>query len=285
MALLRSLRCWALLLLLLQPLRTDASSSSSRSRNNTSSSGSSSAANDIQLCADSSIEVTGISLLCDSPGTFYYGSGKYRNNQYCKTGDKAKLTVTFDVIGDISEVDPLFTLKAHGDGETIVVYKNARLCYLGTLTSTDGSSCGGYGSFSIATQFYWSKTTATSSSTNSSDSNQLFSPYVSVGFHSSRDPNKYDLGGANTDMCPGSSILTALNEIRERHYGPIASIIWSSLVLIGTLVILGMFAWYLWRRPSRESTDTFARYYADEKSTDEDRKIRLIQNTSGLVAF
>ena len=259
-----------------------ASSSSSRKND---SSVSSSAANEIELCADSSIEVTGISLLCDSPGTFYYGSGKYRNNQYCKNGDKAKLTVTFDVVGDISEYDPLFTLKAHGDGETVVVYKNARLCYLGTLASTDGSSCGGYGSFTVATQFYWSKTTTASSSTNSSDSSQLFSPYVSVGFHTNRDPDKYDLGGANTDMCPGSSILTALNGIQERHYGPIASIIWSSLVLIGTLVILGMFAWYLWRRQSRESTDTFARYYNDEKSMDEDRKIHLIRNSSGLVAF
>ena len=282
MTLLRPLQRFALLLLLLQ--RFGVVSSSSSSRKNNSSVESSSAANDIELCADSSIEVTGISLLCDSPGTFYYGSGKYRNNQYCKNGDKAKLIVTFDVIGDISEVDPLFTLKAHGDGETVVVYKNARLCYLGTLTSTDGSSCGGYGSFSIATQFYWSKTTSTSS-TNSSDSNQLFSPYVSVGFHSNRDPDKYDLGGANTDMCPGSSILTALNEIQERHYGPIASIILSSLVLFGTLVILGMFAWYLWRRPSRESTDTFSRYYNDEKSLDEDRKIHLIRNSSGLVAF
>ena len=282
MTLLRPLQRFALLLLLLQ--RFGVVSSSSSSRKNNSSVESSSAANDIELCADSSIEVTGISLLCDSPGTFYYGSGKYRNNQYCKNGDKAKLIVTFDVIGDISEVDPLFTLKAHGDGETVVVYKNARLCYLGTLTSTDGSSCGGYGSFSIATQFYWSKTTSTSS-TNSSDSNQLFSPYVSVGFHSNRDPDKYDLGGANTDMCPGSSILTALNEIQERHYGPIASIILSSLVLFGTLVILGMFAWYLWRRPSRESTDTFSRYYNDEKSLDEDRKIHLIRNNSGLVAF
>ena len=280
---LRHRNSWLVLLLL---LRTPCSLASSTSSNSTSSSST------IQLCADTPIEVTGISLLCDSPGTFYYGSGKYRNNEYCKTGDKAKLTVTFDVIGDISNIDPLFTLKARGDGETIVVYKNARLCYLGTLSSTDGSSCGGYGSFSISTQFYWSKTnsTTTRSSTSSSDStttaDQLFSPYVSVGFHSNRDPNKYDLGGANTDMCQGNSIMTALNEIRERHYGPIASIIWSSLVLIGTLVILGMFAWYLWRRPSsRESIDTFARYYHDEKSVDEDRKITLIRNSPGLVAF
>jgi hypothetical protein len=258
-----------------------ASGSSSSSSSSSSSDNSTSILNNIELCADTPIEVTGISILCDSPGTFYYGSGKYRNSQYCKTGDKAKLTVTFDVIGDISDVDPLFTLQANGDSETVIVYKNARLCYLGTLSSTDGSACGGYGSFSIATQFYWAKST-TSTDTNEQ---QLFSPYVSVGFHSTRNPNKYDLGGANTDMCQGSSILTALNEIREHHNGPLVSIILSSLVLLGTLIILGMFAWYLWRRPSKPPTDTFARYYNSDISVDEDRKLHLIRNSSGLVAF
>jgi hypothetical protein len=32
-------------------------------------------------------------------------------SEYCKTGDKAKLTVTFDVIGDISNIDPPLSLR------------------------------------------------------------------------------------------------------------------------------------------------------------------------------
>jgi len=241
-------------------------------------SSSSSEGSSMQICSDSDIEVTAIALLCDSPGTFYYGSGKYRDNQYCKAGDKAKLSVYFDVVGDISEVDPLLTLQASGDGETAIVYKNARLCYLGTLASTDGSSCGGYGSFSVTTQFYWG------SGSDDDGEQQLFSPYVTVGFHSERDPNKYDLGGVNTNMCSGNTFVAWSNDIKESgtFSGPLASIVWSSLVLVGTLVILGMFAWYLWKRPF-ENKDSFAKYY--DESVDEDRKITLIRNHSGLVDF
>lgn len=239
----------------------------------------------MQVCSDVDIEVTALSLLCDSPGTFYYGSGKYRNNPYCKSGDKAKLTVGFEIVGDLSEIDPLLTLTAKGDGETVTIYKNARLCYLGTLHSSSGVSCGGYGNFTVDTQFYW---------TNDDDTTyQSFAPYISVGFHSERDPDKYDLGGANTDMCAGGSFTTWSDDINQsnRFSGPIASIVWSALVLIGTLVVLGMFALYLWRRPAREPTftqpapptDTFARYY--EESVDYDRKIVLIRNNSGLVDF
>jgi hypothetical protein len=240
--------------------------------------GSRSSGSSMQVCSDSDVEVTSISLLCDSPGTFYYGSGKYRGMQYCKAGDKAKLSIYFDVVGDISEVDPLLTVKAQGNGETAIVYKNARLCYLGTLSSTDGSSCGGYGSFSVTTQFYWG-----SGSDNASQ--QSFSPYVTVGFHTERDPNKFDLGGVNTNMCPGNTFIAWSNNIKSsgKFSGPLASIIWSSLVLVGTLVILGMFGWYLWKRPF-ENKDSFARY-CDEQSVDEDRKLALIRNYSGLVDF
>lgn len=233
----------------------------------------------MEICSDSDIEVTAISLLCDSPGTFYYGSGKYRNNVYCKSGDKAKLSIYFDVVGDLSEVDPLLTLQVSGDSETAIVYKNARLCYLGTLSSTDGSSCGGYGSFSVTTQFYWG-----SGTDDDYSSQQSFAPYVTVGFHSERDPNKYDLGGVNTDMCSGNTFLAWSDTIKEsgNFSGPLASIVWSSVVLVGTLVILGMFAWYLWKRPFANQ-DSFARYY--DESVDEDRKITLIRNHSGLVDF
>jgi hypothetical protein len=260
---------YLLLLLFVLPLRAEDGSSSGET---------------MQVCSDTDILVTGISLVCDSPGTFYYGSGKYRNSQYCKGGDKAKLVLTFDVVGDISDVDPLLTLEARGDGETVTVYKNARLCYLGTLSSTTKSSCGGYGSFQVSTQFYWTKST--------SDDDQSFSPYVSVGFHSEKNPNKYDLGGANTKMCAGNSFLAWSDEIRHsgRFSGPIASLIWSSLILIGTVGMLGVFAWYLWRNSSRdkEYVDDFSRYYdeAEANAADDDyRKIRLIRKEQGLVAF
>jgi hypothetical protein len=231
------------------------------------------------LCSDSSIQVTSMALLCDSSGTFYYGSGKYRDSVTCKAGDKAKVTITFDVVSNLNGVEPLLTLSATGSTDLVTVYKNARLCYLGTLKATSGSSCASVGSYTLSTQFYWT-------GSSSSDS-AAFTPYVSIGFHSSKDASKYDLGGANTKMCPGN-VVTSWNK-NARKTGtfetPLVAFLWSFLVLIGTIGILGMFAWYLWQRPHR-SRDTFAEEYAyNEKLEDDDRKITLVGSNLGLVNF
>ena len=47
------------------------------------------------VCDDTAIQVQDVQLYCDSPGTFYYGSGKYRNSQNCTAGDKGKYLVDF----------------------------------------------------------------------------------------------------------------------------------------------------------------------------------------------
>ena len=47
---------------------------------------------DVQTyCRNTYVRVTDLSLLCDSPGAYYYGSTTYRNSEVCVTGDKAKL--------------------------------------------------------------------------------------------------------------------------------------------------------------------------------------------------
>jgi hypothetical protein len=107
--------------------------------------------------------------------------------------------------------------------------------------------------------------------TSTTTADQLFSPYVSVGFHSNRDPNKYDLGGADADMCQGNSIMTALNGNSKTplwsycvHYMVIAD------YSLGHLLFWECLPGILWRRPSsRNRSNTFARYHRDEKSVDE----------------
>jgi hypothetical protein len=42
---------------------------------------------DVNLCDNSVIQVISMYLTCDSPGTYYYGSGGYRNSPTCKFGD------------------------------------------------------------------------------------------------------------------------------------------------------------------------------------------------------
>lgn len=45
------------------------------------------------FCNHNYIQVQRISILCDTPGAYYYGSNAYRNSQVCMSGDKAHLTV------------------------------------------------------------------------------------------------------------------------------------------------------------------------------------------------
>jgi len=233
----------------------------------------------MEVCEDSKIEVTSVYMLCDSPGTFYYGSGKYRNSATCRAGDKAKITLTFDIVEDLEDADPLLTLKAKGDSEEVTIYRNARLCYLGTLKSTSGSSCAAAGSYTVSSQFYWSN-----ENSNYDTSSQAFSPYISVGYHEEKNPDVYDLGGANTDKCEGDSVTTWTPTVINGSASPVFSFLWSFLILIGTIGILGMFAWYLWRRPT--STDTFAQHYQDTLSmNDAHRKIVLVGSDKGLVDF
>mmetsp|Transcript_30860 Transcript_30860/g.46835 ORF Transcript_30860/g.46835 Transcript_30860/m.46835 type:complete len:300 (+) Transcript_30860:177-1076(+) len=237
--------------------------------------------NSIEVCSDSAIEVTGISLLCDSPGTYYYGSGKYRNNIYCKLGDKAKMTMTFEIVDELEEdINPLLTLKAEGNGESITVYQNQRLCKLGALSTLDGASCPSSGSFSLSTQFRWRK--------NDDETNEAFYPLVSIGFHSEKDPDVYDLGGANTEMCPGNTFWAS----NKFHYlSPLASLIWSVFILLGVIGLCGAIGWYLWRRsmfgPVPPSDNFDAYYNADEMKPEiTDRKARLLRkNRQTLVNF
>jgi len=45
------------------------------------------------FCRNDPIRVSFMSLTCDSPGAYYYGSNTYRNSKVCMTNDKATVTV------------------------------------------------------------------------------------------------------------------------------------------------------------------------------------------------
>ena len=54
----------------------------------------SSAVKVVQPCSDRKVvQVQNVSLTCDSPGAYYYGSNTYRDSTTCTQGDKAKLLV------------------------------------------------------------------------------------------------------------------------------------------------------------------------------------------------
>ena len=45
------------------------------------------------FCTHNYIQVEKLTLLCDTPGAYYYGSNAYRNSLVCMSGDKAHLKV------------------------------------------------------------------------------------------------------------------------------------------------------------------------------------------------
>src|SRR5687768_15847020 len=49
----------------------------------------------MKVCSDTAIQLEDVSIVCDSPGTYYYGSSKYRNSASCQQGDKAKIVIDF----------------------------------------------------------------------------------------------------------------------------------------------------------------------------------------------
>jgi hypothetical protein len=144
----RSLSLLLGLLLLVVPARTasDSSSSSSSSSSGSGYDGSStddgSYYNKFSVCSDSSIVVSDIVLVCDSPGAYYYGSNKYRNSATCQAGDKARLTVKFQVAETLSSSAYIHLMvKGYGSVESKQIYAGEELCSTSGLSSSDGATC------------------------------------------------------------------------------------------------------------------------------------------------
>jgi hypothetical protein len=140
----RSLSILLGLLLLVVPSRTanDGSSSSSGYGYDGSSADDGSYYNKFSVCSDSSIVVSDIVLVCDSPGAYYYGSNKYRNSASCQAGDKAKLTIKFQ-IAEALETSAYIHLmvKGYGSVESEQIYAGEELCSISGLSSSDGATC------------------------------------------------------------------------------------------------------------------------------------------------
>ena len=45
------------------------------------------------FCTHNYVQVEKLSILCDTPGAYYYGSNAYRNSLVCMSGDKAHLII------------------------------------------------------------------------------------------------------------------------------------------------------------------------------------------------
>lgn len=242
----------------------------------------------LTVCSNSAIKVTNVTLLCDSPGTYYYGSGKYRNSPSCLPGDKAKVDLNFYITQDLSsgnngQNSVLLTIQAEGGNGNLysyTVYWNAPICALGTLTKLNETNylCPSVGAYEVSTQFYWGESGSTDQSS--------FYPIVSVGFRSNKNQEKFDLGGANTDLCPGKSetYISWSKYVQPVSAGESASILWCVGVLLGTITVLGAFMFFLRRKQCNQWC-----YSGDDdpllEVVEDNKKMQLFRSNRMLVDF
>ena len=138
----------------------------------------------LEICEDLIVQVTSIQTVCDSPQTFYYGSGVNRNSMTCNFGDKATTTVNFDVVEDLYDTNIYVVMSVYaGYGNEVLTSTTPK-----NLKKYVGYSCNEAGSYS----FTYSQTLGSSSS----NSYGAFIPFIQIAF-SSETNGDYNLGAAN----------------------------------------------------------------------------------------
>lgn len=199
------------------------------------------------VCGDSIIQVEELTITCDSPGAYYYGSGKYRNSPTCKPGDKAKIVLDFfiddDATIEYAGNEVYFTMIVDGSYSQIkTVYENAALCGIGSVNSLSGNGCPARGYYQIKEKFYWDKSDNSNNSTS-------FYPTVTVGFRSNANQYTFDYGGANTDLCRGSTFVTWSKRVKKTYANALSNFIKTFGILCMTIAMMGAFIWVLVHKP------------------------------------
>jgi hypothetical protein len=233
-----------------------------------------------ETCADSDIEIEDVSLLCDSPGAYYYGNGKYRDSHTCMLGDKGKISVYFYVGEELEGTEPYVTIKVtddfNSDAEEMYFYQDELMCSIGNLKAQGGQACPSPGYYYITGSNYLG---------DKDGSGNPFDAKVNVGFRSDPSMAYFDLGGANTELCKGDFIgKYSYGRMRKQVANAIASFLvtWGTL-FFGVLSVL-VFAIFLIRRIKERNNPPFED--ADEDLLDGHyNQVIVMSSSRSLVDF
>lgn len=188
----------------------------------------------MNVCQKGLAVVNFLEVLCDSPYTFYYGNGAHRNSRTCDYGDKVSISISLDVVQDLDEGETIYLkMGAYSpSNEELYLSDPEDLC-----ASEDCYYEGTY-NFTKKIQFAY---------IDGEDSQ--FVPYLEMAFSSETDGG-YDLGGVNVncnnnfiDWASGRTNTTLLHIKTQSfisNYG----------ILLGTILVLGVFAMLLMRQAS-----------------------------------
>lgn len=202
--------------------------------------------NQFYVCEDSSVLVQDISILCDSPGAYYYGSGKYRNSALCQAGDKAKLLVAFEIGQTLPYDDAYLTIFVQAYGSVATEYLYTADSFCSVAHTTNGAECPSAGTYELTHNFYWG------SKDDSYDYN--FTPKVIIGISSRSGSNQFDLGGANTQQCNGGYFANWTRGVKRSAANTLTSFFITFGILTFSLLAVTLATWFIVRQAKKQQT-------------------------------
>lgn len=201
---------------------------------------------EFSVCSDAMITIDELSVTCDSPGTYYYGSGKYRNSETCQAGDKGRVHIKFYVREEIQTTSYIaIYAQGYGTVEGVFVHAFDDVCGVssiygkaGTTLCKDGFLQAGY--YYLQETFYYG---------SQSDSYQYkFRPKIEVGFTSNPRSDHYDLGGANTGKCSGNLFFNWSARSETAIPEALKSFLITFGILIFCIAATSCAGWYITKR-------------------------------------
>lgn len=196
------------------------------------------------VCEDSVVQITYLTMICNSPYTFYYGNGAHRTSPVCDYGDKLTVKASFKVEDDISNGDNIYVTMAAYDDESnlLASVSPSYLC-----ENYVGSSCTAKGVYSFDTVLKLAQPDGGNSS--------HFYPEIQMGF-STKPDSTYNLGAVNTECQkwdPDKPSYVAWSEHNHART-KVQQFFGEYGILIGTLLALSSFTFFVWKRSVEEET-------------------------------
>jgi len=198
------------------------------------------------FCNNSVLAITSLSLLCNSPYTYYYGNGVRRNSATCEYGDRVAISMTLEVFADVDDDMTIYaTMGIYTDSERLYKSDSVDLC-----KAWVGRSCRSAGTYSF-TKYTTFPYVAGGSTTT-------FIPLVEIGFSTEADGD-FDLGGINivctengdNYMEGASGAEGSINFAYSRQAGTFGN---NYGILLGTVVVVAFFAMILLHQKTEDKS-------------------------------
>jgi len=196
-------------------------------------------ATQIEICDSTTVQVSSVQVLCDSPRTYYYGNGANRNSVTCDYGDKATVSVTFDTVQDLDEDEDIYMVMAiySQNGERLYAGNSNELCQ-----NMVGSTCAYQGSYSFSNKV---------SLANTGGYDAQFGVVVEMAFSREADGGS-SLGGVNIGDCDSSRVGWYNGQQRKRGNGGILA---DYCIFAVTIAMVSSFFWILATKDDNEGIE------------------------------